>query len=111
MDISYKIKKLQKICNSKELLERNFGQDCGRKIAKRLLELKAAQNLGMIPSTPPPRCHMLTGDREGQFSVDIKQPYRLIFVQDHKRIPVNPDGGIDLLHITAICILEVTDPH
>ena len=47
----------------------------------------------------------------GQFAVDLKHPYRLIFKPDHNPLPRKDDGGLDLTQITAIKILGVEDYH
>ena len=73
--------------------------------------LKNAPNLSDVPATPPMRLHQLTGNREGQFAVDLAHPYRLIFAPNHKPLPTKEDGGLDRGKVTAIVILEVVDYH
>jgi proteic killer suppression protein len=50
-------------------------------IERRISELDSAKSLGDFwpPNSGPERCHELTGDRAGTFSMNLKQPYRLIF--------------------------------
>jgi proteic killer suppression protein len=50
-------------------------------------------------------------NRHGQFAVDLKYPYRLIFLPANKPIPVDINGGIDLTRVTEIEILEIVDYH
>lgn len=75
------------------------------------MELCAADSLADIQRIPPPRCHELTGDRDGQLSVDLKHPFRLIFVPANEPIPVKDDGGLDWNEVTEIEITEITDTH
>ena len=75
------------------------------------MELRAADTLADISTLPPARCHQLSGDRAGQFAVDVRHPFRLIFEPAHDPVPRKEDGGIDLTRVTAIRILEVTDYH
>ena len=75
------------------------------------MELRAADTLADISTLPPARCHQLSGDRAGQFAVDVRHPFRLIFEPAHDPVPRKEDGGIDLPRVTAIRILEVTDYH
>ncbi len=42
-----------------------------RVIQIRMAVLSNAQNLSQVPSTPPDRRHMLSGDRAGQYAVDL----------------------------------------
>ncbi len=75
------------------------------------MELRAADTLADISMLPPARRHGLSGDRAGQFAVDVQHPFRLIFEPAHDPVPRKEDGGIDLARVTAIRILEVTDYH
>lgn len=111
MNISFRTKKLCKIMNSEKELIREYGPEIGRKIKNRLALLDAAPCLEDVPTTPPARRHSLAQNREGQFSVDLKQPHRLIFMPNHNPLPVKEDGGIDLKKVTAIEIIEVEDYH
>lgn len=82
-----------------------------RKLQQRLMELKAAASLKDISRVPPPRCHELTGNRSGQFSVDLEHPYRLLFIPANNPIPMLPEGGLDWENITEIEIIEIVDTH
>jgi plasmid maintenance system killer protein len=82
-----------------------------RKLQQRLMELKAATCLADISKVPPSRCHQLSGDRDGQLSVDLEHPYRLIFIPANDPIPVTKDGGFDWAKVTEIEIIEISDTH
>ncbi|MDH3723623.1 MAG: killer suppression protein [Desulfobacteraceae bacterium] len=82
-----------------------------RKLQQRLMELKAAPFLDDISKVPPPRCHPLSGDRDGQLSVDLEHPYRLLFIPANDPIPLTQDGGLDWTKVTEIEIVEITDTH
>ena len=82
-----------------------------RKLQQRLMELKAAPCLDDISKVPPPRCHPLSGDRDGQLSVDLEHPYRLLFIPANDPIPVTQNGGLDWTKVTEIDIIEITDTH
>ena len=45
------------------------------------------------------------------FALDISKNYRLVFEPNHKPLPKNKDGGLDLTRITSIKILRVEDYH
>ena len=53
----------------------------------------------------------MIGRRKGEFAVDLKQPFRLVFRPNHDPVPLKTDGGIDLEHITSITIMSVEDYH
>ncbi len=111
MVIYFKTKKLQKVCSVEKSAVRELGSDMARKLQQRMMELRAAVSLADIPHTPPQRRHLYTGDREGQISVDLKHPYRLIFVPVNDPVPLKEDGGVDMGMITEIEIVSIEDPH
>ena len=111
MEIQFNRRKDQKTFNSKKELQRQYGDYIARKIMARIAVLKNASNLSSVPTTPPERLHQLTGNREGQFAVDLSQPHRLVFAPNHEPVPTREDGGLDRGRITAIVILEVVDYH
>jgi len=91
-----------------------YGTDMAKKIKLRLAVLRAAESLGDFwpPKSGPERCHELKGDRAGTFSVDLKQPYRLLFK------PIEPAPPLDRSAerqrwqaITATDIVAIEDTH
>ena len=74
MRIFFKNKKLQKVCSNSAEAIKLLGAKRGGKLMQRMMELKAAENLGNISRLPPARCHELTGSRSGQLSVDLEHP-------------------------------------
>ena len=111
MDITFKNEKLARIFNSGKNLVREYGSENARLIKRRMAVLVAASCLDEVPYRPPERRHELTENREGQFAVDLKHPYRLVFKPSHSTLPRKTDGGLDLRRITAITIIEVEDYH
>ena len=83
----------------------------GRAIQNRLAVLKSAHYLSLVPTVRPERLHQLTGDRTGQFAVDLVHPRRLVFEPNHDLVPRKEDGGIDRNRVTAIVIIDVVDYH
>jgi len=65
MDILFKTKKLEKVFNNHSMLIRNYGDRCARLIMRRLDDLHAADNLAVLGSLPPARCHELVGNKKG----------------------------------------------
>ena len=111
MDIYFKTKKLQKICSTKKAAVKELGQSGGKKLMQRLSELSAATTLSDISYLPPPRLHELSGNRKGQFSVDLEHPYRLLFIPANEPIPMRDDGGMNKDKIDQIEITEIEDTH
>ena len=111
MDITFRTSRLARVFNSDRDLRRTYGDRMARRIQIRLAVLRNARTLDLVPTTPPDRRHQLTGDRRGQFAVDLVHPRRIVFVPNHDPVPLRDDGGMDLEQITAITILEVVDYH
>src|SRR5258708_35171024 len=90
---------------------RKYGPDNGRRICRRLDDLRAAENLETLRFLPQLRAHELTGDRAGQISLDLKHPRRLLVVPDHDETPRKSDGGLDWQRVTKVKILGIMDTH
>lgn len=110
MEIGFSSSKMEKIFNSDKLLLQNYGQQA-KAIMLRMDVLYSAPSLKDVPTSKPIRCHRLSGDHDGCFAVDLKQPYRLVFELVDIPVPHLPDGGIDMTAVRAIRILEVVDYH
>jgi proteic killer suppression protein len=111
MEVFFRSKQFQKICNTESVMLCELGKKRAQKLKQRLMELRAATSLEEISKVPPPRCHELSGDRKGQLSVDLDHPYRLIFIPADDPLPVRPDGGLDWAGVTLVEILEIADTH
>jgi len=111
MDILFKNRKLEKQLSDDKTLIRKYGFEQAKKIQQRLFELQAAENLEALKTLPQVRAHELSGNRAGQISLDIKQPYRLLIIPDYEDLPRKDDGGLDWKKITKITIVQVEDTH
>jgi plasmid maintenance system killer protein len=112
--IEIRDKKLRAAIQDDRLRQRLYGKDMAQKIKLRMNSLVAAESLADFwpPKSGPERCHELTGEEAGSFSVDLKHPYRLIF------IPTNMPacaGNLDQRNrwqfITEIEVLGIEDTH
>jgi len=111
MNILFKNRRLEKLCNNFNKLVKKYGNKRAKIIIRRLSELKAMENLGVARKLPQLRCHELKGDRKGELAVDLDHPYRLIFTVAQEPIPVKDDGGLDWEKVHSIKILEIEDYH
>ena len=98
MDITYKNKKIEKVCTEVKAAERTFGREMADKIHHRIDEIVAADTVEMMIQFHIGRCHPLTQNRKGQYAVDLIHPYRLVFEKN---------GG----EIQIAKILEIVDYH
>jgi proteic killer suppression protein len=108
MEISFKTKQLQKLCEQSSLAQRKLGTQMAKKLSKRLADLKAAS---VVTDLIAGRPHPLEGNRAGQFALDLVQPQRLVFIADNQPIPIDEDGSIDWSQVTRVRIIEIGDYH
>lgn len=112
MDITFDGKKIQKLCSVEKEGIKKLGPQCARKLRTRMADLSAAPSLEDLRGVPGTgRLHELTGDRKGQFAMDLLHPHRLIFVPTDDPPPTKEDGGLDWVQITAVTIVEIVDYH
>tara|TARA_B110001469_G_C9442594_1_gene224070 strand:+ start:52 stop:390 length:339 start_codon:yes stop_codon:yes gene_type:complete len=111
MEVQFKTKKLHKQLTTERDMVRIHGKRRAALIQQRLSEIEAAPNLHILGLLPMPRLHPLKGNRQGQLSVDLDHPYRLLFEPAHDPVPQLAAGGIDPHNIISVKILEIADTH
>ena len=79
MEITYKNKKIQRICTDASAAEKNYGIRMAEKISQRINEISAADTVEMMIQFRIGRCHPLVNNRKGQYAMDLVHPYRLVF--------------------------------
>jgi plasmid maintenance system killer protein len=114
MDIYVNENSLRRAIEDAAACRRRYGVDMARKIALRLAALRSADSLADFwpPESGPERCHEVKGDRAGTFSVDLKQPYRLLFKPKTDTTAADQsDERQRWQSIRAIDILAIEDTH
>ncbi|MBS2028788.1 MAG: killer suppression protein [Deltaproteobacteria bacterium] len=111
MRVRFQSKDLARDCEGPKSRTRRWGEVRGKLVGRRLDELQAAPTLATLKTLPQLRCHELKNNRSGQLSVDLGQPYRMIFTVDHAPRPTRGDGGLDWARVTAVVIHGVEDTH
>lgn len=87
---------------------KELGADSAKKLKIRLSALEAAQTVTCITAGRP---HPLTGDRSGQFALDLAGGWRLVFSPAHDPCPMRESGGINWSEVTIVCIEYIEDYH
>ena len=88
MDITYKNRKIEKVCTDAKTAERTYGREMADKIQQRIDEIDAADTVEMMIKFHIGRCHSLTQNRKGQYAVDLVHPYRLVFEKNGDKIQI-----------------------
>ena len=98
MDITYKTKKLRRICTDAKTAERAYGIEMAAKIHQRIDEISAADSVEVLIKYHIGRCHPLSLDRKGQYAMDLVHPYRLVFEKNGDKIQI-------------VLVLDIVDYH
>ncbi len=88
MEITYKNKRIQKICTNAKTAERIYGREMADKIHQRVDEITAADTVEMMLKFHIGRCHSLILNRKRQYAVDLVHPYRLVFEKRGDKIQI-----------------------
>lgn len=88
MDITYKTRKLEKICTDAKAAEKAHGREMAELIHQRIDEISAADSVEMMIQFHIGRCHALKLNRKGQYAVDLVHPYRLVFEKHGNTIQI-----------------------
>lgn len=88
MEITYKNKKIERVCTNAKTAERTYGREMADKIHQRIAEIEAADSVDMMIQFHIGRCHPLTQNRKGQYAVDLVHPYRLVFEKNGDEIQI-----------------------
>ncbi len=88
MDISYKTSKLKKICTDASFAQKNYGIEMAEKIQLRIDQISAADSVEFMIQYKIGRCHPLHHNREGQYALDLVQPYRLVFEKNGNKTKI-----------------------
>jgi proteic killer suppression protein len=114
MIVTVSDRKLRKAVEDAAVAQKRFGVDMAKKLSLRVAALRAAASLADFwpPKTPPERCHELQGADLGKFTVDLKQPYRLVFVPVDETSPQDRSNEQERWRqITKINLISIEDTH
>lgn len=88
MRITYKSKKIEKVCTVASEAEKKYGLEMVAKIHQRIDEISSADTIEEMVQFKLGRCHPLKGERKGQYAVDLVQPNRLVFQKEGDEIQI-----------------------
>lgn len=88
MEILFRTRKLERQFTKSAEATKAFGQEVGHRYIQRLNIMAAARDLEEVMALPGLRCHELSGNRKGQYAVNLTGFYRLIFTMVGDRIDV-----------------------
>ena len=83
-----------KVCTNASIARKKHDDRMAKLLHQRVDELKAADSVEQLIQFGVGRCHHLSGDRKGQYAVDLVHPHRLAFIK--------VDGEIKIVSIVEI---------
>jgi proteic killer suppression protein len=108
LEIRFRDKKVRLLCESRDAAVKKLGDACARKLRARLDDLEHAANVAELVAGNP---HPLTGDRAGEYAVNLAGGWRLTFSPANDPVPRHADGGINWRAVTIVCIEFIGDYH
>ena len=88
MKITYKTRKIEKVCTLASEAEKKYGLEMAEKIHQRIDEIDASDTVEEMVKFHIGRCHPLKGNRKGQYAMDLVHPYRLVFERKGNEIQI-----------------------
>lgn len=110
MNIFYRRNKLEKQLSNASEIKRAFGV-LAKRISQRKTEIEDSDTLAILMQIPAAKCHPLTADKRGQWSVHISGNFRIIFEIADNPIPLRDDGSVDTESVKRIYIIDIEDYH
>lgn len=110
MNVTTENKKLMVLLKGGSQVIREFGPLRGKILMQRVRSLMDANTLEDVRMVPG-HFHELVGNRKGQWSCDLDQPYRLIFEPHEEPIPTDKDGKYVWIEIKGVELIEITNYH
>ena len=108
MEVTYATKEIRRLCEEEKYQLKRLGRKRSSRLKNRLNELRAFEQVSDLLKGRP---HELTGNRSGQYSVDLDKQMRLLVEPSEHPAPSHPAGGIDWQQVKSICILGIEDTH
>ncbi|MEA3521698.1 MAG: type II toxin-antitoxin system RelE/ParE family toxin [Campylobacterota bacterium] len=88
MEVRFKTKKLQKQYESSKDALKVYGKDVAKKYIQRVNILKSAKSFDDLYKIPQLKFHPLSGNRKGEFAINLTGFYRLIIINEGDRFDI-----------------------
>lgn len=88
MEVKYKNKSIEKVCEDASVATKKYGRDMAEKIQKRIDQIRAVDSVEAMIQFKLGRCHPLHNNRKEQYAVDLVHPQRLVFEIKGKEIQI-----------------------
>ena len=92
--VTYKSNHLSRVCTDYSEAKREYGDRMANLVHQRIDQLTASDSVELLVRFSVGRCHALTGDRKGEYAMDLVHPYRLVFKSE--------SGSISIVRVVSI---------
>lgn len=120
MQVGTRDRGLKKALEDDREATKRYGIQMAKQIKKRIAALSAADSLADFwpPNSGPERCHELKGGMAGIYSMDLNQPFRLLFKPSEQASESTSQGensdvdeNAKWQKIRTVEIMEIRDTH
>lgn len=108
MEIEFANPRLKKLCEDRRIATRKLGADSARRLGTRLAEIQSASSVGELLAGRP---HPLSGDRQGEFAVNLAGGDRLVFVSNDNPPKVTETGHVNWQEVSSVKVTFAGDYH
>lgn len=88
MQVEFRTKKLEKQYRDSKQAIREYGEAVARRYVQRINIIKHAVDIEELERLPVIDCHLLKGNRKGEWSIKLTGPIRLIFTLEGGRLEI-----------------------
>ncbi|MBF0510064.1 MAG: type II toxin-antitoxin system RelE/ParE family toxin [Deltaproteobacteria bacterium] len=88
MEIRFRTRKMEKHYRHHQEAEQAYGKEVARRYIERVNLIKQAHDIEGVKALPGLRCHPLTGNRKGQWAINLTGSVRLIFTLEVKLLEI-----------------------
>lgn len=88
MQITYRDNRIERVCTDYSAAKKVYDVRMAAKIHQRIREIEQSENVEMMIRFRIGRCHLLKGDRQGEYAIDLVHPYRLVFIKRGDKIQI-----------------------
>ncbi len=108
MDIAFLNNDLEALCRDERIQKKKLGAVGAKRLRSRLADLDAVTRVSELVAGRP---HPLSGDRRGEFALDLDGGRRLVFEPADSPLPTRDDDSIDWARVTRVRITYIGNYH
>jgi len=105
LELSFTNTEIRKICEDNTVAKETYGQEVAYKLKSRLADLIAADN---VMDLPVGNIFMYNNGDAYKCKIDLSGGYKIIFCQNHVKVPLDDNGETNWSKVSRIKILQIS---